>query len=427
MDRTDPVLDEVVKNALDMAVEEGGLVAARAAASAFISNSNSIACAIFDAQGGQVTQTAGGLLHVSALRVMLRELIKRVPLDSLDDGDVLILNDHFLGGIHPTDVGIFRPVFREGRPLYFCAAMMIVSDLGGMAAGGLPANATEIFHEGLVIPPLKYWTRGEPEPALRAMIRSNSRAPEKVIGDIEALVAGTGVAAASLGNLLDKHGDGRLAEIIGRLMEYSAEMTRQGIAGLPDGTFEVSYEMEGDGIEDDRSFVVRCRVTIDGSSCQMDFSGTDRQARGPINASYSQALSGAVYALRCYLDPDIPMNEGFYSAVSVKLPKGSLVHPDYPAACNLRMGTVHAMLDSVNQALAHADQAKTDAPYAELSRSSSANRVKRNADMSMLVDFPCMASSASARPMVGDSLKPWPENPAPTTRLSMPGIRSIIG
>jgi N-methylhydantoinase B len=335
-----------------MAAEEGGLAAARAAGSPFISSGNAIACAIFDARGGQVTQTAGGLLHVSALRIMLRELLAEIDPASLAEGDVLISNDHFRGGIHPTDVGIFRPVFCDGRLVYFCAAMMIVSDLGGMAAGGLPANATEIFHEGLVIPPLRYWSRGQPEAGLRALIRANSRAPEKVIGDIDALVAGTGICAARLGELLDKHGAAKLAELIDRLIDYGARMTRAGIEKLPDGSFDGSYAMEGDGIETDRDFVVRCRVTIDGARCRLDFSGTDPQARGPINASYSQALSGAVYALRCYLDPDIPMNEGFYWALEVELPQGSLVNPDYPAACNLRMGTVHAMLDAVNQALA---------------------------------------------------------------------------
>src|SRR5262245_65441710 len=107
MNRTDPVLDEVVQNALDMVVEEGGLAAARAAGSPFISSGNAIACAIFDPRGAQIAQTAGGLLHVSALRVMLT----RMDPATLAEGDVLICNDHFLGGIHPTDVGIFRPVF----------------------------------------------------------------------------------------------------------------------------------------------------------------------------------------------------------------------------------------------------------------------------------------------------------------------------
>jgi N-methylhydantoinase B len=183
------------------------------------------------------------------------------------------------------------------------------------------------------------------------------------------------VAAARLRELLERRGDARLAEVIGRLLEYSARMTRAGIAALPDGTFEGSYAMEGDGFDTDRSFVVRCRVTIDGEHCRLDFGGTDPQARGPINASYSQALSGAVYALRCYLDPDIPMNEGFYSAVDVLLPQGSLVNPDYPAACNLRMGTVHAMLDAVNQALASHFPERVAAP-GSLAATANASGVK---------------------------------------------------
>jgi N-methylhydantoinase B len=118
MAATDPVLDEVIQSALDMAVEEGGLAAARAAGSTFISTSTVISCALFDPGGRQVAQTAGGLLHVSALRVMLPELLKRHPAADFREGDVYIFNDHFLGGIHPTDVGAFRPIFMTaGSPI----------------------------------------------------------------------------------------------------------------------------------------------------------------------------------------------------------------------------------------------------------------------------------------------------------------------
>jgi len=362
MKSTDPVLNEVIQSALDLAVEEGGLSAARAAGSTFISSSNGIACALFDTSGRQVAQTAGGLLHVSALWIMLGKLLERQPLATMSEGDVFIFNDHFLGGIHPTDVGAFRPIFHDGELVFFAATMMIVSDLGGMSAGGLPANATEIFHEGLVIPPVYYHQGGRLVTMVQQFIRSNSRAPDKVIGDIDALVAGTSVVRARIGELLERYGIDTVEEVIAHLLRYAEEMTRLGIAGIPDGVFKGSYGVEEDGIEADREFVVRCTVTIDGDNCTLDFTGTDRQARGPINASYSQAMSGAIYGMRCYLDPSIPMNEGLYNAIKVILPEGSLVNPRYPAAANLRMGTVHAILDAINEALSEAYPGHVGAP-----------------------------------------------------------------
>jgi N-methylhydantoinase B len=349
---TDPVLREVIQNALDTAVEEGGLAASRAAGSPFISSGGSIACAAFDRKGRQLAQTAGGLMHVAALRFMLGELLKDYALDEIADGDIFLLHDHFRGGIHPTDVGAFRPIYHHGHLVMFIATMMIVSDLGGMASGGLPANATEIFHEGLVIPLVRYYDRGTRSNAIERLIRANSRAPQKVIGDIDALVTGDNVGAARVLELLQRYGADTVLKIAEHLIAYTEQMVRLGIQAIPDGVYSGSYEIEEDGIETGRTFVVRNKVTIIGSTCHFDFTGTDRQARGPINSSLSQTWSAVIYSIRCYLDPYIPMNEGFYNVITATLPPGTLVNPNYPAACNLRMATVHAIMDSLNEAFA---------------------------------------------------------------------------
>ncbi len=354
MPRADPVVNELIQNALDNGVEEGGLATVRAAGSPFLSSSSGIACALFDTMGRQVTQNAGGLLHVSALRLMYKELLKSYPPDSIVDGDLFMSNDHFKGGIHPTDIGVFRPIFHRGKLVLFSAAMMIVTDLGGVSAGGLPANATEIFHEGVVIPPLRYWEAGKPVAALELMLRANTRAPEKLMGDINALIAGVNVASARVCEVLDRYGSATVTSVIEHLVEYSRHMTRVGIQAIGDGTYRGRYEIESDGLDERKSLTVCCAIEIRGTSCRMDFTGTDRQARGPINCSLSQAVSGAAYALRCYLDPSIPMNEGFYDAIEIILPPGSLLNPYYPAACNLRMASVNGMFGAVNQAFAEA-------------------------------------------------------------------------
>jgi N-methylhydantoinase B len=355
----DPILAEIVKNALLMVAQEAGIRAARSAGSTFVSQSAEVACALFDDQARVIAQTEIGQMHVSALRGMLKSVLEDHPPETLEDGDVLVTNDPFRGGIHPTDLGAFRPIFHDGRPVFYCGVMMIVSDLGGMSAGGLPATGTECFHEGLMIPPLKLYRAGILDAAMSGLIRANSRTPGKLAADIGALAAGTNIAAQRMDELVRKYGHARLMEIIEELLDYSELLARQGIANIPDGVYRGSYTVEEDGVEPGRAHEVRVTVTIEGSQCRFDFTGTTPQARGAINSSASQSLSCVLFALRCFLDPDIPTNEGVYRPISVELPKGSLVNAAYPAACNLRLATGQAVIDAVFHALSQAFPEKT--------------------------------------------------------------------
>ena len=347
----DPVLCEIVKNALLMVAQEAGIRAARSAGSTFVSASAEVACSIFDKDARLIAQTDVGQLHNSALRSLLVETLKDHPPETLREGDVLITNDHFRGGIHPTDVGAFRPIFHGGELVFYCGVLMIVSDLGGISAGGLPANATECFHEGLMIPPVKLYNAGVLDIGMARMIRANSRTPGKITTDIDALAAGGNVAAVRMTELVAKYGYTQLMEIIEELLDYSERLVRLGIEQIPDGVYHGSYEVEEDGIEPGKTHHVEVAVTIDGSTVRLDFTGTGRQARGAINCSSSQALSCVVFTLRCYLDPNITMNEGMYRPIETVFPPGSLVNPLYPAACNLRLAVGQAVIDSINAAL----------------------------------------------------------------------------
>ncbi len=355
----DPVLCEIVKNALLMVAQEAGIRAARSAGSTFVSQSAEVACALFDAEGRVIAQTEFGQMHISALRSMLQAVLEDHPPKTLRDGDVLVTNDPFRGGIHPTDVGAFRPIFHDGKAAFYCGVMMIVSDLGGMSAGGLPANATECFQEGLMIPPSKLYDAGELDVGLARMIRANSRTPGKLAADIDALAAGGNVAAVRMGELIAKYGYERFKAIIEELLDYSERLVRLGIAEIPDGVYRGSYTIEDDGVEMAKSHTVVATVTIDGSDFRVDFTGTGPQARGPINSSYSQSLSCVLFVLRCFLDPDIPMNEGLYRPIHAHFPEGTLVNVSYPAACNLRLATGQAIIDSLFHAFAQIYPDKT--------------------------------------------------------------------
>jgi N-methylhydantoinase B len=351
----DPVLLEIIKNAMGTIAEEIGIVAVRSAYSTAVKESADASAAVCDIDGQVIAQSLGApLMHLSSLRWSPRELMKDFPRETMKDGDVFLFNDQFRGGIHSNDIMVFKPVFSGGKPRFLTSALIHVADLGGLSAGGLPATATEYFHEGLMLPPVKLYDGGQLNEDLVRIISANSRTPAKVMGDIRSMVGGTNVGARRLLELIDKYGLEQLENLVGELLDYTERLTRSEIAKIPDGTYEGSYVIEDDGIVPDKSYTVRVAVTVKGSDCHFDFTGTDQQARGAVNAAFSQAISGVVFALRCFLDPTIPMNEGCFRPLTFTLPLGTLVNPRPPAACNARMATVQAVIDAIFGALSQA-------------------------------------------------------------------------
>jgi N-methylhydantoinase B len=345
---------EIVQSALTAIAEEAALVSSRSAYSAF-NTEMPIGAGLFDATGQLIAQTESHTMHMEAVRCMLRGALKKHPPSTLKPGDVLITNDPFQGGIHPTDVTVVMPIYNGEELVAFYGGMMIVTDLGGVTSLGLPANATECFHEGLIIPPLKLMRGGELNPEVIDLIQANSRAPKAVLGDVLALVAGANWAAKELLALMTKHGRPTLEAIIEELLDYAERVLRTALSRVPDGTYSGSFLTEDDGVEPGRHLIA-VNITIANDQCTMDFTGTGPSARGPINASYSQALSLAMYMVRClareYLPDPIPLNEGVYRPVTVVLPPGTMVNAQFPSATNARLATTVAMADSICEALA---------------------------------------------------------------------------
>lgn len=365
---SDPIGVELVRNALATIAEEMGLAVVRSAYSSAVKEGGDSTAALFDRRGRLLAQSAGApLMHLASLRPSLGAVLEHFPAASMKPGDVYVSNDQYQGGIHANDVMIFRPVFwtdaagggETGEPVFFTGALLHVADLGGMAPGGLPANATDCFQEGLVLPPMRLEHQGEPNRDLLALIAANSRTPTKVIGDIRAMQAGTHVGAQRLAELAETHGEARLRSLCDELLAYTEHRMRAGLAALPDGRHEGAFVIDDDGVDPDADHVVRVTVTIDGDRAIADFSKTDPQAPGPINAAVSQSMSGVLYAIRCHLDPDIPVNDGCFAPLEMILPLGSLVNPRPPAACNARMATVLAIVEAMLGALAplHPDRA----------------------------------------------------------------------
>lgn len=352
---TDPLTAEVLRNALVVAAEEASIVVVRSAYSTFIVEGSDASAAVLDVRGRLIAHSmATTLMNSMALKVALPELLKDFPPDTMRPGEVYALNDAYRGGVHTNDLLVYRPVFVEAAPAYFAATMIHVSDLGGLSAGGMAPLATDIFLEGLQLPPVRLATTDGLDPAVEAILKANSRTPDKVMGDVRALVAGTSVAGARLAGLIGEYGVRGLAEGIDDYLDYTEERTRAALAELPRGRFEAAYPIDDDGINPDKPHYIRVKVELNAQTAVLDFAGTDPQVPAAVNASASQSLAAAVFALRCFLDPTIPMNDGCLRAIDVRLPEGSLLNARSPYPCGGRYVPIYAAMEAVFQALSDA-------------------------------------------------------------------------
>ncbi|MFD8528771.1 hydantoinase B/oxoprolinase family protein [Streptosporangium canum] len=352
----DALTAEVLRNALVVAAEEASIVVVRSAYSTFIVEGSDASAAILDAGGRLVAQSmATTLMNSMALKVALPELLADIPAATMRPGDVFVLNDAYRGGVHTNDLLVYRPVFVEGVPAYFTATMIHVSDLGGLSAGGMAPLATDIFLEGLQLPPVRLATERGVEATVEAILRANSRTPDKVMGDVRALIAGTAVAAARVEALVAEYGPAGLAGRIDDYLDYTETRTRTALAALPAGRYEASYPIDDDGIDPGTPHTVRVAVVLEpGAGVVLDFDGTGPQVPAAINSSSSQSLAAAVFAVRCFLDPSIAMNDGCLRAIEVRLPPGSLLNACSPYPCGGRFVPVYAAMEAIFQALSDA-------------------------------------------------------------------------
>ena len=242
------------------------------------------------------------------------------------------------------------PVFHDRELVAFTAALAHHVDIGGVAAGGLANSGREIFHEGLRIPPIKLYQAGKPIEPVIDMIRANVRTADVVLGDLRAQVAAVQLGARRFEELVARYGRDTLLAGIEQLIDYSERRIRRNLAALPDGSYEAEEWIDDDGVTDEPA-CVRARVEIAGSDFTADFTGTDRQRPGSVNAVAAATRSAVYYAVRALCDADIMMNEGCYKPVHTVLPAGTLVNPLPPAACNSRMIVCQRVVDTLFRAL----------------------------------------------------------------------------
>ncbi len=320
---------ELLKNTLESIVDEMALTVVRTAYSTTLKNAMDFSTGLCGAEGALVAQGLCIPMHLGSLPDGLAAVLNRYR-GQIADGDLFLLNDPYEGGAHLPDIYLYKPLFVEGDLLGFVAVIAHHTDIGGRVAGGNACDSTEIYQEGLRIPPLKLYEAGRPVQALFDLIERNVRMPHRVLGDLRAQLAACHIGEREVRKLATRHGTGRLRSGFTQLLDYAERLTHAEIAAFPDGVYRFTDRIDDDGI-DPGPIPICVTITVGGEKLTVDFEGTSPQVRGAINCSLSSAKSVVYAGLRCLMRPDVPTNSGFFRAISVRAPLGSLLNPVLPA------------------------------------------------------------------------------------------------
>lgn len=352
---------EILSNALNAITEEIQLTLLRSAYSQVVKEAQDASCAIFTAEGRMVAQPVVVPGHLGSMRFMLQEVLKEFPPATLKPGDVFMNNDPYRGGSHLPDISVFRPVFHEGKLVAFTGCMIHYTDVGGMVPGSNPVKATELYQEGLIIPPVMLYDGGRPNKTMFDMISANVRNPDIFMGDLRAQEGALMKGEERLRDLLERYGADGVARAMEMLIDFSERKAREAIRAIPNGVFEFTDYMDHDGVDLSKPVAIKVRLEVRDDSFFFDFTGSDPQVKGPLNAPLSKAWTTVFYCVRCVLPDDIPFNDGLTRVVDVYAPEGCLLNPHHPAPVNARSVTVNRVADAVLGALALAVPEKVGA------------------------------------------------------------------
>ena len=349
MPKVDPITFAVVQKKL-ISIANGMLdIASSSGVSSFIGQVRDCSFAIVDADSGIIAQSIGILLFLSSLGPATQNCIDAIGKDNIEPEDVIIANLPDITGSHSSDAVLFTPIFYRGKIFGYATTKAHWQDMG--AKNTYPTDATNIYEEGLRIPPVKLFKKGILQKEIIDIIRWNSRAPDQVWGDIQAQIAGCRYAERQVIALLDKYGLEIVNEIIHEMYDYSERITRLAIDEMPEGTWTAEDFIDNNGIDLDKPIKTKVTVTIKGSDITLDFTGSDPEQRGPMNGLWVTTLSGARMAIKALTTPKLPANEGCNRPVKVIAPRGCVYNAGPTAPSFLCGNVASTILELVNKAL----------------------------------------------------------------------------
>lgn len=319
----DPFMLEVINNGICNVSREMNIVMAKTAYSTIFSEAHDYSCTIFDKEGKMVAQAEATPIHMASMPFAIQACLKKFKND-LKPGDLIIHNDPFNGGCHLNDVTALSPVFSEDGELVFIVANRAHElDLGGMSAGGFCPQASEMFQEGMCYPPVKLYDGGMSQQGIWDLILANTRYPYLLKGDLMAQISACRRGEERLKEMLKKYGRECIEDMIAAMYDQTERRIRSGIEKIPDGIYSYTDYVDDDGVNLDKPLKIHVTITIKGSNCKIDFTGTDLQGQGAFNTVYPVTFGAAYVEILSLTDRTIPMNEGAYRPVEIIVPLGT--------------------------------------------------------------------------------------------------------
>ena len=353
--RVDAITVEVINQGLVGIVQEMQNSVYCTGYSTILRESRDASCAIVGPTGRVLSQFTVVPLHLGAFSACVEGVLRFFRPEDMEDGDAIVVNHPYIAGNpHAPDVAVLSPIVIDGALFGFSASIAHKSDIGGLVPGSSSGRAREIFHEGIMLPPVKLYRSGEPVRDIENIIRANSRTPELILGDLQGQVGANALGAARVRTLCDKHGAGVVAEAAEEMCRITEATVRAAIELWPDGEFEGSASMHSDGLENGQPVTVRVKIRVRGDQATFDFTGSDDQVAGPYNVRLPLVRAVCSYALKGVIDPELPSNQGLALAVDVIVRDGSVLSPELPAPVNTYMPMANVAAEAIFAALGDA-------------------------------------------------------------------------
>ncbi len=347
----DPIVFELFKNAIFSIADEMALTVFRTTYSGVLKDNMDYSTGFADADGTLVAQGLTLPAHLGSVPTAMRSIMRRFR-DDIHPGDVFIMNDPFDGGMHLPDIFVVKPLYHAGERIAFACTVCHHGDVGGRVAGSNASDSTEIYAEGLRIPPLKFYERGQPNRTLMAIIEKNVRLPVQLFGDLRAQLAACHIAETQFAELVAHYGLEQTRFYMNELVEYAERLTRAALEKLPDGEWSFEDWIDDDGVDYGKPIRLFVTITKTAGHMRVDWTGTAPQVRGAINNTLSFTQAASFTAVRSVLPLGIPNNEGVFRAIEVICPPGTIGNGVLPAACAARGLTGFRMTDCMFGALA---------------------------------------------------------------------------
>lgn len=356
-DTVDPITLEIIRNSLTRTCEEMKVVVTRSAYSTVIYEVLDYSCGLFDSEGNIIAEQSGIPIFLANIGYVIRATDEIIGFENLEPGDVVVSNDPYSGGSHLPDTTTILPIFDGDGLLGFAGFRAHLLDWGGKAPGGMYNNTTEIYQEGLIIPPVKLYKRGEPNPDVFRILEHNNRVPLLNSGDLRALVSGSRVGAERMLELVDKYGGDYVRSVFKEIMQRGERAHRQAIREMPDGVYSAEAYQDGTGDDDepiDPAFKLRLTITIRDDEMHVDFTGTADQLKGSQNVPIHATIACTRAAYKYFVAPEYLNNEGCFRPLSIHIPEGCMLDPKKPAPTSNYPSPLVTLIELFQRALADA-------------------------------------------------------------------------